>query len=108
VEFIIATLSSMFASAGGWIAAVLAAIAALFGGVVYHKTKVSKAEKTGKADGAAIERDRIRQDTEQAQDYLEQRANEIEDEVRRDTATDDDLRQRMRDAAKADDRGAKP
>lgn len=108
MEFIIATLGSMFASAGGWITAAIAAIAALFGGVVYHKAKVSKAEKTGKEDGAAIERDRIRQDTRKETDEIKDRADEIEDEVRRDTATDDDLRQRMRDAAKADDRSPKP
>jgi len=106
VEFIIATLSGMFASAGGWIAAVLAAIAALFGGVAYHKTKVSKAEEQGKEDGAAIERDRIQRDTHKETDEIKERADEIEDEVRRDTATDDDLRQRMRDAAKTDDPGA--
>jgi len=106
VEFIIATISSMFASAGGWIAAVLAAIAALFGGVVYHKTKVSKAEEQGKEDGAAIERDRIQRDTHKETGEIKERADEIEDEVRRDTATHDDLVERLR--REAPNSGDKP
>ena len=97
-------IASLLAAAGGQIAAVIAGIVAVVGAIFYHKSKVSSAEKTGRDDGVAIERERIKQDTEQATEYLEQRADEIEDQVRRDTATDDDLRQRMRDAAAADHR----
>lgn len=92
-------IAELFAAAGGQIAAVIAGIVAVFGAIFYHKTKVNRAEDKGRDDGAAIERDRIRTEADKATEYLEQRADEIESEVRRDTATDDDLRQRMRDAS---------
>lgn len=89
-------IAGLFAAAGGQIAAVIAAIAAVFGAIFYHKTKVTSAEKEGRDDGAAIERDRIRRDTDKATDAMEQRADEIEENTRRDTADRDDLLDRMR------------
>ena len=97
-------IASLLAAAGGQIAAVIAGIAAVVGALFYHKTKVSSAERAGREDGASIERERIKQDTEKATEYLEQRANEIENQVRRDTADPDDLRERMRNAAASDHR----
>ena len=97
-------IASLLAAAGGQIAAVIAGIVAVVGALFYHKTKVSSAERAGRDDGASIERDRIRRDAEKATEYLEQRANEIEDQVRRDTADPDDLLDRMRDAAASDHR----
>ena len=101
MEFIIASISAMVSAAGGWIAAVVAAIAALGSAVVYHKHKVNKAEDQGQKDGAAIERDRLSQHTTNQTEKLERKADENEQEVNRDTATDDDLRRRMRDAARS-------
>ena len=92
-------ISKTLAAAGTQLAAIGAAIAAVVSAIAYHQHKVGRAEKAGKKDGAAIERDRIRTDTERATEYLERKADEIEDQVRRVTATDDDLRQRMRDAS---------
>ena len=97
-------IAGLFAAAGGQIAAVIAGIVAVVGALFYHKTKVSSAERAGRDDGASIERERIKQDTEKATEHLEQRADEIEREINDSTADPDDLRQRMRDAAASDHR----
>ena len=97
-------LGKLFSQIGAQLAAIGAAIAAVVSAVIYHRHKVSSAERAGRDDGVSIERNRIRRDAEKATEYLEQRANEIENQVRRDTADPDDLRQRMRDAAASDHR----
>lgn len=101
MEFIIATLSSMFAAAGGWITAALTALVALGSAIFYHKAKVNKAEDQGKEDGAAIERDRIRTETDKAEQDVKRKADSIEDDVRNDRKS---LLDRMRDNATDSDR----
>ena len=92
-------IAGLFAAAGGQIAAVIAGIVAVVGAIFYHKAKVNSAEKAGRDDGASIERDRIRHGTDKAIDAMEQRADEIEENTRRDTADRDDLLDRMRRSA---------
>ena len=99
-------LGKLFSQIGAQLAAIGAAIAAVVSAVIYHRHKVSRAERAGRDDGASIERDRIRRDAEKATEYLEQRADEIEREINDSTADPDDLRQRMRAGAR--DRSAKP
>ena len=89
-------LGRLFSKIGAQLAAVGAAVAGVLLLVVGHKRSVRKAERQGREDGTAIERDRIKQNTEKATEYLEQRADEIEENTRRDTADRDDLLDRMR------------
>ena len=101
-----AWIANAMRRAGGyltWLGAAIAGAAFLIFG---HRRKVNRAEQQGRTDGAAIERDRIQQETEKATEYLEQRADEIEREINDSTADPDDLRQRMRAGAR--DRSAEP
>lgn len=97
-------ITKLLAQIGGQLAAIGAAIAAAVSALLYHRVRVRRAETQGQRDGATIERRRIEEDTRKATEYLEQRANEITEEIERDTATDDDLRERMRDAARPSDK----
>ena len=99
-----AYLARLFSQIGAQLAAVGAAIGAVLLLIAGHKRSVSKAQREGTKTGAKVERERIKQDTEKATEYLEQRADEIEREINDSTADPDDLRQRMRDAAAADHR----
>ena len=90
-------IASLLAAAGGQIAAVIAGIVAVVGAIFYHKTKVSSAEKTGRDDGAAIERDRIEAEASREINKIKDRARETRAEVR--AADPDALAERMRRGA---------
>ena len=83
----------------------LGALAAGLALVLGHKRAVSKAEQAGQQAGIDQERARIERETKQITDYMERRRDTIAEQIQRDTAADDDLRQRMR-AAAADSRRA--
>ena len=94
-----AYLGRLFSKIGTQMAAALGAILAVLGLVWGHRRRVDSAGKAGRKEGAESERERIQQDTERESEYLERRRDEIKDKITRDTATDSDLRDRMRAAA---------
>ena len=94
-----AYLGKLFSQIGRQMAAALGAILAVLGLIWGHRRRVDSAGKAGRREGAESERERIQQDTERESEYLERRRDEIKDKITRDTATDSDLRDRMRRGA---------
>lgn len=92
-------IARMMSRAGGYLAAAGAAIGGAVLLIFGYRRRVDRAEQQGRTEGEAIERDRVRRETKQITENMEKRADEVKKDVASDTATDDDLRRRMRASA---------
>ena len=92
-------IARLLSQIGGKLAAIAAAIGAFALLVIGHRRSVSKAGRQGRTEGAKEERARVERETEQITEYLETRRDEIKQNIASSTATDSDLRDRMRRAA---------